>query len=95
MALFGLGYGISRAAGVVTGLLGWNEEERKSAQAAAAMFTMPVDPVGSCAAIAMLGIREKAKTGDGICQAIVVGTSVLSVADLADSAANLDSLPDV
>ena len=89
MALFGLGYGISKAAGMMAGLLGKDESTRKGVEATAALLTMGIDPVGSVAALSMLGIKAGAKSGSGVCKAIVVGTTVFGAAEAVTSSASI------
>lgn len=81
MVLFGLGYAFSTGVGCIVEAVTGSKSARQSAEAVAAFLSLPMDPVGAVAALAMPHVKDAARNGNGVAKAVTAGVAVLSLAE--------------
>jgi hypothetical protein len=79
--LFGLGYTVSRAAGLVVKLFGGDEDAQRAARVITARFAVYVDPLGAGASVLQDSLEVAGKEGSETCRMIAQGMSVAASID--------------
>ena len=74
----GLGYAISNAVSTAVRLCGGSDESVKAAKVGTAMVLIPMDPIGSAAAIAQVGLKDEGSKNAKIAST-AIGVGMMAV----------------